>query len=315
MSTGTCFLLISGPLRRTSVPLFHDQAGTMDATPRSLEELRREIDLIDRELHSLIQRRGGLAGEIAEIKQREGLDKVRPGREAVLLRQLAARHEGEFPVGALLRIWRELISSLVQMEMSDYVIAVYVTERDQGFWDLARDQFGSRTRMTAHSSARVAISQVIDGAATIAVVPCPTEAVPGSWWPNLCGLDAPRILYRLPFFGRGNTRGVVGDAQDGIAIGRMAAEETGDDRTVLVLETGGNLSRTGLVEILTAAHLKPTLLAANAAGARLCYAEIEGFIADGDNRLKLLHDSNSIERVNIIGNYATPMGCPITAGD
>lgn len=287
----------------------------MKATPRSLEELRREIDAIDRELHALICRRGGLAGEIAEIKRRGGLDKIRPGREAILLRDLAARHEGEFPVGAVLRIWRELISSLVQMEMSDYTVAVFATEKEPGCWDLARDQFGSRTPMTAHSSARDTISQVIDSTAGIAVVPCPTEDLPGSWWPNLCGLDAPRILYRLPFFGRGNARGIVGDAQEAMAIGRMAAEETGDDRTVLVLETEGNLSRTGLTEILTAAHLKPTLLVPNAAGARLCYAEVEDFIVDSDARLKLLHDIDSIDRVTIIGNYATPMGEPITTGD
>ena len=46
----------------------------MNATPRSLDQLRNEIDAIDRELHALIRRRGGLAGEIAEIKKREGLE-------------------------------------------------------------------------------------------------------------------------------------------------------------------------------------------------------------------------------------------------
>ena len=50
----------------------------MNATPRSLDELRQEIDAIDRQVHTLIQQRGGLAGEIAEIKKRDGLDKVRP---------------------------------------------------------------------------------------------------------------------------------------------------------------------------------------------------------------------------------------------
>ena len=129
----------------------------MDATHRSLEELRHEIDMIDSELHSLICRRGGLANEIAEIKHRAGLDKIRPGREAILLRNLVARHEGDFPVGAVLRIWRELISSLIQMEMPDYAVAVYAKGEDQGFWDLARDQFGSRTPMTTHPSARDAI--------------------------------------------------------------------------------------------------------------------------------------------------------------
>ena len=154
----------------------------MNATTRSLEELRTEIDAIDRELHALISRRGGLAGEIAEIKKRDGLDKVRPGREAMLLRALVERHDSAFPVGSVLRIWRELISSLVAMEMPEYSVAVYATGDDQGCWDLARDQFGSHTQMIAHPSGRDAIAQVFDGAASLAVVPCPTEDAPGAWW-------------------------------------------------------------------------------------------------------------------------------------
>lgn len=286
----------------------------MNATPRSLDELRREIDAIDRQLHTLIQQRGGLAGEIAEIKKREGLDKVRPGREAALMRELVARHEGAFPAGAVLRIWREIISSLVLMEMPEYAVAVYAAGDDQGYWDLARDQFGSRTTMTAHPSARDAISQVFDGAAAIAVVPCPTEDEPGTWWPNLCAPNAPRILYRLPFFGRGNARGGSGDAPDALAIGRMTSEETGDDRTALVVETGGDLSRSGLSEILTAASLRPTLLAPSAAGARLCYAEVEGFVAPDDMRLQTLAARDMIERMTVIGSYATPMGDPVPQG-
>ena len=284
----------------------------MNATPRSLDELRQEIDAIDRQVHTLIQQRGGLAGEIAEIKKRDGLDKVRPGREAALMRELVARHEGAFPAGAVLRIWREIISSLVLMEMPDYSIAVYAAGDDQGCWDLARDQFGSRTTMTAHPSARDAISQVFDGTAALAVVPCPTEDEPGTWWPNLCAQNAPRILYRLPFFGRGNARGGSGDAPDALAIGRMTSEETGDDRTVMVLETGGDLSRSGLVEILTAASLRSTLLAPSAAGARLCYAEVEGFVASDDMRLQMLAGRDTIERMTVIGSYATPMGDPVS---
>lgn len=282
----------------------------MNTTPRSLDELREEIDAIDRQLHALIQQRGDLAGEIAEIKKRESIDRVRPGREAALMRTLMARHSSAFPPGAILRIWREIISSLVLMEMPEYSIAVYAAGDDQGCWDLARDQFGSRTPMTAHPSARDAISQVFEGAAALAVVPCPTEDAPGNWWLNLCAPNAPRILYRLPFFGRGNARGGSGDAPDALAIGRMTSEETGDDRTVLVLETGGDLSRTGLGEILAGAKLTPTLLAPSAAGARLCYAEVEGFVAADDIRLAILDGRDAIQRTTIIGSYATPIGDP-----
>ncbi|MBG03361.1 MAG: chorismate mutase [Rhodospirillaceae bacterium] len=288
----------------------------MSGAPRSLDELRQEIDAIDRQLHTLIQQRGGLAGEIAEIKKQESIDRVRPGREAVLLRALVERHEGEFPAGAVLRIWREMISSLVLMEMPEYSVAVYASGEDQACWDLARDQFGSRTPMTAHPSARDAISQVFDGAAALAVVPSPTEDAPGNWWLNLRAPNAPKIVYRLPFFGRGNARGGNSDAPDAFAVGHMTPEATGDDRTAVVLETGGDLSRSGLADILSGAELPPTFLAPTTAGARICYAEVEGFVGPDDPRLMMLLGREAIEHITIIGTYATPIGDPaLTAGE
>ena len=280
----------------------------MNAKKRSLDDLRQDIDEIDRQLHTLIQQRGGLAVEIAEIKRRSGLDKVRPGREAELLRELVKRHKGSFPIGAVLRIWRELISSLVTMEMPNYSIAVYVQDEHQGFWDLARDQFGSQTPMTVHTNVRDAISQVFKGAATFAVVPRPTEDAPGLWWQNLCTPDAPRILYRLPFYGRGNARTGIGEVLDALAIGRMKPEETNKDCSAIVMETIGEFSRTGLAKFLSSAELQPMLMAPSSVGQQLCYCEVKGFVISDDARLRRLESFDAIERLTVIGHYATPIG-------
>ena len=58
----------------------------MTARPRTLDDLRIELDSIDTQLHELIMRRGALASEIAAIKARDDIERVRPGREAVILR-------------------------------------------------------------------------------------------------------------------------------------------------------------------------------------------------------------------------------------
>ncbi|MEC7574515.1 MAG: chorismate mutase, partial [Pseudomonadota bacterium] len=176
--------------------------------------------------------------------------------------------------------------------------------------------FGSRTPMTVHPSARDAISQVIDGAAALAVVPSPTEDAPGNWWLNLRAPNAPKILYRLPFFGRGNARGGNSDAPDAFAIGHMTPEATGDDRTAIVLETVGDLSRSGLTDILSGAELTLTFLAPTTAGARVCYAEVEGFVGPDDPRLMMLLGREAIKQIPIVGTYATPIGDPaLTAGE
>ena len=151
--------------------------------------------------------------------------------------------------------------------------------------------------MTMHLSARDAISQVLNGAAALAVVPSPTEDAPGNWWLNLRTPDAPKILYRLPFFGHGNARGGNNDAPDAFAIGHMIPEATGDDRTAFVLETVGDISRSGLLEILVGANLQPRFLVPITAGAQIFYAELEGFVESNDPRLTLLLGREVIEQI------------------
>src|SRR5262245_2532958 len=88
-------------------------SGVMDSP--SLEELRQEIDAIDGELHGLIRRRAGLVGRIQAAKPNGGLA-IRPGREARVLRQRIAAHDGDFPPAAIYRMWREMMSAFALMQ-------------------------------------------------------------------------------------------------------------------------------------------------------------------------------------------------------
>src|SRR6266404_249445 len=93
----------------------------MDAP--SLDNLRQEIDVIDRELHGLIRRRAELVDKITAAKPDGGLA-IRPGREARILRQRLTSHEGAFPAPAIYRMWREMISAFALMQTPGLRIAV-----------------------------------------------------------------------------------------------------------------------------------------------------------------------------------------------
>ena len=54
------------------------------------------------------------------------------------------RHNGRFPKRELARIWRELIVATIGFE-GPFSMAIYYTETETGFWDLARDQYGTNT--------------------------------------------------------------------------------------------------------------------------------------------------------------------------
>lgn len=87
------------------------------ADRKDLEELRREIDEIDRQLISLLARRMGLAGEIARIKEERGKPLRDEGREGEVVERARglARELGLDPEVAE-AVMRVIISRMVQKQ-------------------------------------------------------------------------------------------------------------------------------------------------------------------------------------------------------
>ena len=124
----------------------------MTGPDKQLAALRAEIDAVDSQLHDLLMRRTDLAVQVGEVKARvqplggtpaDGSKFIRPAREALILRRLVARHQGKLPKAVIVRMWREMISALLQVE-GPFVVAVQAPKGDTALWDLARDHYGSR---------------------------------------------------------------------------------------------------------------------------------------------------------------------------
>lgn len=280
----------------------------------SLDDLRNEIDEIDEKVHDLLIRRAGLVERIRAVKRLESIATVRPGREAFILRKLMARHQGNFPKGAIARIWREIIAGITRMEMPSYRIAVYATDGDQGCWDLARDQFGAMTPMTGYASQRDVLRNVDDGNATLGVLPYPAEGDTDPWWISLMVPDGLRIAYKLPFYMGTNARVTANGSTVAFAVGRILPEPSEDDRTLLVLVTEEPLSRTALAGLTERAGLPSTMLASCQQGDWFHLVEANGFVTDNDERLAALNDADEILRSVSLGSYAEPMGAEASGG-
>ena len=276
----------------------------MNEPTGNLGDLRREIDEIDTTLHDLIMRRTAIVEKISAAKGKQDSSGMRPGREALILRRLVARHEGAFPRDSLVRIWREIIAPLTAMQ-GPYAIAVYAGERDQGYWDLARDHFGSHTRITACDTPRDVLTQVFEGAATHGVLPFPSEHDDPPWWGRLYGPEAPRVALRLPFAEPGNARG---EEPEALVIARVAAEATGDDLSLLVIETTEEVGRTGFDEMLAKANMPGRCVGTHSSkGVHLNLVEAEGFLTEQDVGPQLLAARDTVERVMLIGAYPAPL--------
>lgn len=284
----------------------------MNETGTSLQELRSEIDRIDSDLHALIKQRAALVEEIRRVKARDAITTVRPGREADILRSLLRRHDGPFPFAAVARIWREIIAGITRMEMPGYSVAVYAGGNDPGIWDLARNQFGSATPMTAFATSREVLGEVAAGRATVGVLPCPREGDADPWWTNIAVRDGLRISYRLPFTpsADGRTDGGPG----ALAIGRILPEESGLDRSLIVIETREALSRAGVTGLAERVGIKGYPIASCKAGLYYQLLDAEGFVAEDDGRIADMARLNDVAQVTVIGTYATPIAEPAPGG-
>jgi chorismate mutase/prephenate dehydratase len=90
-------------------------------TDPALRSLRAQIDAVDRELLTLLNRRAELAREIGELKRREGSAVFRPEREAQVIDDLKAANSGPLKTESVAPIWREIMSACRSLEAATRV--------------------------------------------------------------------------------------------------------------------------------------------------------------------------------------------------
>lgn len=189
----------------------------------------------------------------------------------------------------------------------------------EGLADLARDHFGVVCAITPSTSPGQVVKLVDEGKATVGVLPMPAgpmrelpppagdlpvAAAAEPWWRSLAAEreDMPRVVTRLPFFP------FTPETQAALVIARRPHDETGNDRTLLVIEAGTDVSRDRIRSLLTAAgfDLLATLGNHAAGGSALHLLEVGGWCAPGDARLaQLVRDP--IRHASIVGGYPAPL--------
>src|SRR6266576_1461047 len=130
--------------------------------PPSLEVLRKEIDAIDAQVHSLLMARGDIIDRLIQVKQTQEVGSAfRPAREADMMRRLVQRHRGLLPLDTVESIWRVIISPF---------------------------------------TAPAAVDAVARSKGDLALVSATSSRTP--WWIALEADGAPKIIARLPFVER-----------------------------------------------------------------------------------------------------------------
>ena len=286
----------------------------MPSSDNALARLRREIDAVDNAIQDLIVKRTALVEKVGKNKSRAGGAVLRPAREAAVLRRLVARHTGAFPAPALIRIWREMMAASAGLQ-APLSLAVYVPEGGAGLIEVARAQYGSLGRLTPYRSAGEVVGAVAEAKSSIGIVPAPRLDDADPWWRNLVGSEAsvPPVIARLPFIGSGGDEG----PEDGaMALAFAQIEETGDDRTLIVIEADGEVSRAAINSALEAAELETYYMDVrkDRGDIRFVLLELKGYFGQQDARIdRLAARGVPINRVHRIGAFPAPFA-PASVG-
>lgn len=275
-----------------------------------LSKLRAEIDQIDDAAHDLFMRRAEIVQNIARTKMAEDPEApvfaMRPGREAMIMRRLVARHSGNFPVAAIARMWRELITASSGMQ-GPFEVAIFGSNDPAGYQNVARWHFGSVAPSTLYNSAAQVLQRVGEGKGVVGVLPLPGGGDPGGdWWPALAHQSI-RIVARLPFL---RTDGQ--NSCDAVAVAPVDRENTGDDASFLVAFCRNEMSRAAVRRLLMDCGIDCRPLDTGKHDKHLMLFDTPGYITDDDIRLAraVASEEKLLERIVVAGGYAEPLRLP-----
>jgi len=170
--------------------------------PRSLADLRRDIDRIDEAMHALLIERGEIIDRLIAVKRtQESGSAFRPAREADMMRRLVQRHHGSLPLDTVESIWRVIISTFTYVQ-APFAVRADLSAGDALMRDTARFHFGFTVPFVAHMGAASVVEAVSESKGDLGLVPAFAIAGAGPWWTALEFAAAPKIIARLPFVER-----------------------------------------------------------------------------------------------------------------
>jgi len=195
-----------------------------DVKPPSLEEVRAKIDLIDRELLSLIDRRAAMAHEVTRAKEAAGQGSnfaLRPARETALIRKLLTLPRESADRALIIRIWRELVGDSLARQ-GPFHLTVWGGKNPARASELARLRFGwaPSLRMVDKPEEAVASARMFG---QVGVLP-----LEGVWWARLLAEPKVSVFAVVPCLG------VWGQPQ-ALAIADVPIEPSGEGDETLWL--------------------------------------------------------------------------------
>lgn len=135
----------------------------------SLDDLRQQIDKLDKEIVDCLNQRARIASEVGRIKSDKGEPFYVPSREEEVFQKLEAVNQGPLDGRALRAIYREIISASIALEKKLEI--AYLGPEATYTQQAAIKNFGSSVNYKALSSIADVFSTVEKGESDYGVIP------------------------------------------------------------------------------------------------------------------------------------------------
>jgi len=273
---------------------------------QDISALRASIDALDDKIIALLAERSGIVrrvGMTKKARQEAGRSFIRSGREAAIVRRVfQAFSDNSFPPHAAAHLWRIIIAASLSLE-SPMTVTAFATEKQQDiFWN-AREYFGNFTPITRQSTSRRVVGEIMDEKAEVGALPMPDSSPEGAWWMKLP--DDVKIFACVPFILTGDT------PLSALLIARTHPEPTGDDVSLVSIETAIDVSQSRLKAVFDKHNLAVQWLSAETfpSNHRVHLVEIKSYTTHADDVFASLQREidTSLIAIRHLGGYAVPI--------
>lgn len=165
----------------------------------NLDDLRKKIDEIDRDLVRLLNERTRVAQDVGKVKGATDQDFYVPGRERLVFDKVQALSEGPLETEALLAIYREIMSAALAIEQR--LTISHFGQPGTFTHQAAREKFGASVNYEPCNTIAEVFAAVQNRAASYGVVPIEnsTEGAVNATLDEL--IETPLKIYAEVFMG------------------------------------------------------------------------------------------------------------------
>lgn len=272
--------------------------------PKSLKEMREDIDAIDENIHKLLMKRAEIVSEVGKYKEAlnkgvKGANNIRVDREFDILKSLLFRHQGIFPINSIIRIWREIISASLRLE-GEFSVVSYTKKGDLEILKLIEEHYGTYSKLEMVGSPFQALKKVDDGKATIAVLSLLPDNENRYWWTNIS--SKLKVITRLPMM-----KDLAVANADAVVLSKSEYTPTNSDASLIKFETKKSMSKTSFKSAVLAMGFKWNNFEGSSTietGRIVHLVSVDEYVSFDDSRIKsILEKYPQIVGVELLGWY------------